>query len=262
MTGLGPVAVRQPRVRDRDADAPIPAASGSLVDPAALHALVKVDRDAAAHPISDGRSRPGDFSEATGSAARQGRCRPGCRIRHRPAIAQGRFTGSRRTHRVAEARSVGQALPLLLGPMASTLTGTPRRREVVHPGADRRDAGRPQGTGRLHRWRPRERAGLARSAARPGERRGLGACAAAALRIADAHSGSGRPPARWPKTREQRCRVHKTANVLAKLPKSQQPNAKRALQEIWMAEPRPPPSWRSTPSWELRAENRRRRPTA
>ena len=40
----------------------------------------------------------------------------------------------------------------------------------------------------------------------------------------------------WPKTHEQRCWVHKTANVLAKLPKSQQPKAKRALQEIWMAE--------------------------
>jgi transposase-like protein len=40
----------------------------------------------------------------------------------------------------------------------------------------------------------------------------------------------------WPKTREQRCWVHKTANVLAKLPKAQQPKAKRALQEIWMAE--------------------------
>jgi putative transposase len=40
----------------------------------------------------------------------------------------------------------------------------------------------------------------------------------------------------WPKTRAQRCWVHKTANVLNKLPKSQQPKAKRALQEIWMAE--------------------------
>ena len=40
----------------------------------------------------------------------------------------------------------------------------------------------------------------------------------------------------WPKTRSQRCWVHKTANVLNKLPKSQQPKAKRALQEIWMAE--------------------------
>ena len=40
----------------------------------------------------------------------------------------------------------------------------------------------------------------------------------------------------WPTTREQRCWVHKTANVLNKLPKSQQPKAKRSLQEIWMAE--------------------------
>jgi putative transposase len=40
----------------------------------------------------------------------------------------------------------------------------------------------------------------------------------------------------WPKTRSQRCWVHKTANVLNKLPKSLHSKAKRALQEIWMAE--------------------------
>ena len=40
----------------------------------------------------------------------------------------------------------------------------------------------------------------------------------------------------WPQTRGQRCWVHKTANVLNKLPKSQHSKAKRALQEIWMAE--------------------------
>ena len=39
----------------------------------------------------------------------------------------------------------------------------------------------------------------------------------------------------WPTTAEQRCWVHKTANVLNKLPKSQQAKAKRALQDIWMA---------------------------
>src|SRR4051794_856964 len=33
--------------------------------------------------------------------------------------------------------------------------------------------------------------------------------------------------------------VHKTVNVLNKLPKSQQPKAKRALQDIWMAETKP-----------------------
>src|SRR5258708_38971565 len=42
----------------------------------------------------------------------------------------------------------------------------------------------------------------------------------------------------WPTTREQRCWVHKTANVLNKLPKLQEPKAKRSLQEIWMAETR------------------------
>ncbi len=40
----------------------------------------------------------------------------------------------------------------------------------------------------------------------------------------------------WPSAAERRCWVHKTANVLNKLPKSQQPKAKRPLHEIWMAE--------------------------
>ena len=40
----------------------------------------------------------------------------------------------------------------------------------------------------------------------------------------------------FPKTREQRWWVHKTANVLNKLPKSVQPKAKVMLHDIWMAE--------------------------
>lgn len=42
----------------------------------------------------------------------------------------------------------------------------------------------------------------------------------------------------YPQTREQRCWVHKTANVLNKMPKSVQPRAKADLHEIWMAETR------------------------
>lgn len=42
----------------------------------------------------------------------------------------------------------------------------------------------------------------------------------------------------YPDTRQQRCWVHKTANVLNKLPKSGQPKAKQALHDIWMAETR------------------------
>jgi putative transposase len=39
----------------------------------------------------------------------------------------------------------------------------------------------------------------------------------------------------WETTREQRCWVHKTANVLDKLPKGSQPKAKAALHDIYMA---------------------------
>jgi len=42
----------------------------------------------------------------------------------------------------------------------------------------------------------------------------------------------------YPKTRQQRCWVHKTANILDYLPRSVQPKAKAALHEIWMAETR------------------------
>jgi putative transposase len=39
----------------------------------------------------------------------------------------------------------------------------------------------------------------------------------------------------YPATKPQRCWVHKTVNVLDKLPKGQQPSAKSLLHEIWMA---------------------------
>ena len=42
----------------------------------------------------------------------------------------------------------------------------------------------------------------------------------------------------FPATKEQRCWVHKTANVLDKLPKAKQPKAKHMLHQIWMADTR------------------------
>lgn len=42
----------------------------------------------------------------------------------------------------------------------------------------------------------------------------------------------------FPETRHQRCWVHKTANVLDKLPKAMQPKVKSALHEIYLAETR------------------------
>jgi transposase-like protein len=43
-------------------------------------------------------------------------------------------------------------------------------------------------------------------------------------------------PQVYPNTREQRCWTHKTANVLDKLPKRLQPEAKQKLHQIWMAD--------------------------
>ena len=42
----------------------------------------------------------------------------------------------------------------------------------------------------------------------------------------------------YPNTQEQRCWVHKTANVLDNLPKRLQPEAKQKLHEIWLADTR------------------------
>jgi len=43
---------------------------------------------------------------------------------------------------------------------------------------------------------------------------------------------------KWPDTATQRCWVHKTANVLNKVPKSIQPKIKEALHDIWQADTR------------------------
>ena len=56
------------------------------------------------------------------------------------------------------------------------------------------------------------------------------------LAIADGALGFWKAlPKVWPKTRGQRCWVHKTANVLDKMSKGQQPKAKQMIHEIWMA---------------------------
>lgn len=40
----------------------------------------------------------------------------------------------------------------------------------------------------------------------------------------------------WPQTKQQRCWVHKTANVLNKVPKAIQPKVKENLHDIWMSD--------------------------
>src|SRR5213592_2190113 len=170
MTGIGPVAVRQPRVRDREA-------------PAAL--LGK---------------------EAAGlSASAIGRLKDGWLDEH--AAWQKRDLSARRyvyiwadgIHLEARLEDEKQCILVLIG-------ATPEgRKELV---------GFTDGA--------RENAQDWRDLLLDLKRRGLNV--PPRLVIADGALGFWKAAAEvWPKTREQRCWVHKTANVLAKLPKSQQP---------------------------------------
>ena len=105
--------------------------------------------------------------------------------------------------------------------------------QAVPAGPDRRARRRPQGTHRAGRRLP-------------GVGRVLGGPAARLRPARDARPGPGgrgrrtgvlgRAARSLPATREQRCWFHKTANVLAALPKSAHPGAKKALAEIWNAE--------------------------
>jgi transposase-like protein len=73
-------------------------------------------------------------------------------------------------------------------------------------------------------------ADLLRDCARPGMR-------APVLAVGDGALGFwGALREVFPQAREGRCWFHKTANVLAVLPKSAHPGAKKALAEIWGAE--------------------------
>ncbi len=67
------------------------------------------------------------------------------------------------------------------------------------------------------------------------KRRGL--ASAPKLAIGDGALGFWKALAEvFPTTKEQRCWVHKTANILDKLPQAKQPKAKSLIHEIWMSE--------------------------
>ena len=159
MTGIGPVAVRCPRVRDRVGE-------GSRAHPlfvgdsAALRAPVEEPRGADPDPLPQGhlhrRLRGG-----AGRAARQGR-RRALGLDHR--AAQGGLVGGARA--LEQARSLGQALRLLLG-RRHPRAGPARGRRAVPAGHHRRHARGQEGARRPDRRRARERAILEGAAPRP-----------------------------------------------------------------------------------------------
>ena len=228
LTGIGPVALRQPRVRDRAASADDPGRIrfSSMILPPYMRRSKSIET---LLPILYLKGiSTGDFSEAL--AALLGKDAPGLSASAISRLKEGwhddhaawskRDLSAKRyvyiwadgIHLQARLEDHAQCILVIIG---ATPEGT---KELVGFTDGSRES--------AHDWRvlllDLKRRGLA---------------IAPELAVADGALGFWKALGEvWPKTREQRCWVHKTANVLAKLPKSQHPKAKRALQDIWMAE--------------------------
>ena len=230
MTGIGPVAVRQPRVRDRGA---VASDDGRIrFTPAILPPYARRSKSLEVLlPILYLKGiSTGDFEEAL--AALLGKDAPGLsastiarlkdiwideydRWRRRDLSARHYvFVWADGIHLQARLEEEKQCILVMIG-------ATPEgKKELI---------GFTDGT--------RESAQDWRELLLDLKARGL--AIAPKLAVADGALGFWKALGEvWPTTVEQRCWVHKTANVLSKLPKSQQPKAKRRLHDIWMAETR------------------------
>jgi len=228
MTGIGPVAVRQPRVRDREAGADD--AGRIRFTPAILPPYARRSKSLEMLiPLLYLKGiSTGDFEEAL--AALLGKDAPGlspstiARLKEVWIDEHKRWNernlSTRRyvyvwadgIHLQARLEDDAQCILVIIG-------ATPEgKKELIGFTDGTRES--------AHDWR---------ELLLDLKRRGL--AIAPELAIADGALGFWKALGEvWPKTAEQRCWVHKTANVLNKLPKSQHAKAKRALQEIWMAE--------------------------
>lgn len=226
VTGIGPVAVRQPRVRDREA------AEGERIrfNPTILPPYARRSKslDVLIPILYLKGISTGDFEEAL--AALVGQDAPGlsastiARLKEVWADEHARWRkrdlSAKRyvyiwvdgIHLQARLEDQAQCILVIIG-------ATPEgKKELI---------GFTDGT--------RESTQSWRDLLLDLKRRGLSM--APELAVADGALGFWKALGEvWPKTREQRCWVHKTANVLNKLPKSLHAKAKRALQDIWMAE--------------------------
>ena len=230
MTGIGPVAVRQPRVRDREAAAD---------DPERIHFTPAILPPYARRSKSLEMLIPilylkgistGDFEEAL--AALLGKDAPGLSASTIARLKEAWVDEHKRwnerdlsakryvyvwadgIHLQARLEDDAQCILVIIG-------ATPEgKKELIGFTDGTRES--------AHDWR---------TLLLDLKRRGL--AIAPELAVADGALGFWKALGEvWPKTREQRCWVHKTANVLNRLPKSLQGKAKRALQNIWMAETR------------------------
>jgi len=228
MTGIGPVAVRQPRVRDREAGAEDPARirfSPAILPPYArrsksLEMLIPIlylkgistgDFEAALAALL-GKDAPG-LSASTIARLKEVWVDEHKRWNERDLSAKRYvYVWADGIHLQARLEDDVQCILVIIG-------ATPEgKKELIGFTDGTRES--------AHDWR---------TLLLDLKRRGL--AIAPELAVADGALGFWKALGEvWPKTREQRCWVHKTANVLNRLPKSQHAKAKRALQEIWMAE--------------------------
>ena len=226
MTGIGPVAVRQPRIRDREASAGERIRFNPTILPPYARRMKSLE---VLIPILYLKGiSTGDFEEVL--AALVGKDAPGLSASTIARLKdvwteeherwQKRDLSTKRyvyfwvdgIHLEARLEDQAQCILVMIG-------ATPEgKKELV---------GFTDGL--------RESAQSWRDLLLDLKRRGV--AAAPELAVADGALGFWKALGEvWPTTREQRCWVHKTANVLNKLPKSLHSKAKRALQDIWMAE--------------------------
>lgn len=228
MTGIGPVPVRRPRVRDREASAEDPERIrfSSAIVPAyarrskSLEALIPIlylkgvstgDFEEALAALL-GKDAPG-LSASTVLRLKEGWAEEMARWKERDLSAKRYvYVWADGIYLEARLEDERQCILVIVG-------ATPEgRKELIGFTDGARESAED--------WR-----GLLLDL----KQRGL--ANAPALAVADGALGFWKALGEiWPKTREQRCWVHKTANVLNKLPKSQHAKAKRGLHEIWMAE--------------------------
>ena len=202
-----------------------PARAVHQPDPSALHAPVPPGGRGAADSLSP-RVVHGRLPRSAARAAgrRRGRAE---RDQHRAAD---RGLG-RRVSAGPAARPGRPGLRLCLG-RRDSLQYPAGGRPPVYAGGHRRARRRDEGARRARGRVPRKCRELGGAVARAAAPRARGARGRGALGVWSAVRDV------WPQTAEQRDWFHKLGNVLDKLPKRLQPNAKRALHNILAAETR------------------------
>ena len=252
-TGIGPVAVQRVKLRDRGAG---PEGERIRFTSAILPRWARRTREpgCAAAGALPARGLDGRLPGGARGPAGQGGAEP---VAVGDRAAAGRMGGGLRA--LAAARPVGAALRLRLG-RRHLPAGADGAAGRVHAGADRRDAGGQEGAAWLSGRRAGERPELAGTAgrpqgSRPGDRARAGHRRRRARLLEGARGG-------FPDNPASALRVHKTVNVMDKLPKSVQPAAKQDLREIWRRRTVRRPRRRSRPSPRSTGPNTRRRSPA